>query len=278
MCFILGSTGQLGSHFKFLLPKFEYISRKDLDFSNNWDQYEQKIKELKPKTVINCTAYTKVDLAEKEEKEASLVNVENVKLLAEFSKKYKYKLIHFSTDYVFDGFFHQPYTEKNKPSPGNIYGKSKREGEKIVLGLGPRGLVIRTSWLFGPGKSNFVKAIVKKLKKGIDLTVVDDQKGCPTYTKDLVLATLALISQEKHGLYHFCNSGITSWYDFALEIKKLLKVENKISPIKTSSLTLQAHRPKNSALCCDKYLKRTGKKIRPWQEALDEYLNEIAII
>jgi len=274
---VLGEQGQLGSHFKFLRPEFKYLSRKDFELSKNWDKYEAIIREAQPKTVINCTAYTKVDLAEEEQAEAYLLNSQNVEMLAKFAKKYKHQLVHFSTDYVFNGTLKRAYTEKDKTGPRTVYGETKREGEKAVLALGNRGLVLRTSWLFGPSPTNFVQAIIRKLKIGKALKVVNDQTGSPTYTKDLALATLELIKHKKCGLFHFSNSGETTWYDFAIKIRDYLGYSNHITPIKTRALNLPAPRPEYSVLQCRKYTSTTKQKIRSWEDALDSYFKEIAV-
>jgi len=278
MILVLGSQGQLGAHFKFLRPGFSYLSRKDFELSKNWDKYEELIKDIQPEVVINCTAYTKVDLAEKEEEEAFLLNSQNIENLARFAKKYKHKLVHFSTDYVFDGALKKAYTENNKTNPKTIYGKTKREGEKAVLALGNKGLVIRTSWLFGPSSSNFVQAIVRKLKTGETLSVVNDQTGSPTYTKDLALAALALVKHKKHGLFHFANSGETTWHNFAIKVRAYLGYSNPIIPIKTRDLNLPASRPEYSVLQCRKYMEATNQSIRSWDKALGDYLKEVAIL
>jgi len=275
MILVLGADGQLGSHFKILYPEFEYISRRDFPLTNNWYQYERLIIELKPDIVINCTAYTKVDLAETETEEAEIVNVKNVSFLAEYAKKFNYKLIHFSTDYVFDGK-EKSYTENFSTNPISFYGQTKKRGEDLVLALKEQGLVIRTSWLFGPSGSNFVQSVVRKLKTGEELKIVNDQKGSPTYTKDLVQATLSL--KEKSGLYHFSNSGSTTWFSFAKKIKNLLNFDNKISAIKTKDLNLPAKRPRYSILDCNKYKRDSGKEIRDWKKALKTYLSEIGLL
>lgn len=275
MIFVLGANGQLGAEFRQRYPEFKYFTKKELLLSEyTWDYYKREIEKSRPDTVINCAAYTKVDLAENEIEKAVEVNSIFVRRLADYSRIYKYRLVHFSTDYVFDGAKDSPYTENDATSPLSIYGKSKEAGEKHVVSLGLGGIVIRTSWLYGHSGINFVQKILDKLERGESLKIVNDQIGSPTYAGDLVEATVNLIGQGRYGLFHFCNSGHSSWYEFATRIRDLRNFKNEISPILTASLNLPAARPLQSILDCTLYKTKTGKQIRSWESALEEYLKE----
>lgn len=259
---ILGSSGMLGSDLVKAYFDHEVIafSREELDITQKEDL--EKIRECKPDVVLNAAAYTAVDIAEIHEEVAFLVNADAVLSLAKLCEELSCTFIHFSTDYVFDGK-KEFYYEESVPKPLSVYGRSKAKGEEHTLSHG--GYVIRTSWLYGDGE-NFVKTILDLASKKNELTIVDDQIGSPTYTKDLAKATLGILEKES-GVYHVTNAGFCSWYDFANEIARLKHLKAKILPIPSSELKRPAKRPKRSVLKNTKI-----EPLRSWQEALAEYL------
>ena len=222
--------------------------------------------------IVNCAAHTNVDGAEKEATRAFSVNRDGVHNLAEAAKKKGAKMVHFSTDFVFDGTKNVPYVEEDRPNPLSVYGKSKYDGERCVWDASENNLVIRTSWLFGHGRSNFVKTMVKFLREGKSLNVVSDQMGCPTYSDDLGLATLDLL--ECKGLFHYSGAGETSWYEFAKEIAGCLpKCVSQIQPILADAYKSLAPRPAYSVLSTKKAQKYTVA--RNWKEGLETYVQSI---
>jgi len=269
---IPGGKGMLGKavfeifkkenlNFKVLdLPEFD-ITKKEM--------VEKEIKDYKPTHILNLSAYTNVDQAEIEKENAFLVNEKGVENLLPFGKEIK--IIHISTDYVFNGKKEGMWEEEDTPEPINFYGLSKFYGEKKLYSLKDY-LIIRTSWLFGPGGKNFVKTISEKLKNGEDLKVVSDQRGCPTYTKVLAEGILFLIKKNAKGIYHFCQPPPTTWYDFAVKIRELLKLKNKIEAVSSDEFKTMAKRPKNSVLSTKKILKEFGYEIPSWEDSLEDYL------
>jgi len=272
---ILGGKGQLGKEFEnFLKDKAEIYSFSHLELDVlNQELLIKKIQEIKPEVVINCSAYTKVDKAEEEKEECIKVNAIGAKNVSYASYKVGAKVIYFSTDYIFDGEKESPYTELDSPNPISTYGRSKLLGEKYTSKHNPNYLILRISWLYGINGRNFIKTIIKKAKEEKELKIVSDQKGSPTYTLDVVKQTWELIKKDKIGIYHSANQGETSWYEFAKKIIEKLKINVKISPIKTGEYPALAKRPKYSVL--DNYLlKLEGINImRDWETALNEFLD-----
>jgi len=272
---ILGGEGQLGKEFEnFLKNKAEIYSFSHLELDVlNQESLIKKIQEIKPEVVINCSAYTKVDKAEEEKEECIKVNAIGAKNVSYASYKVGAKVIYFSTDYIFDGEKESPYTELDIPNPISTYGRSKLLGEIYTSKHNPNHLILRISWLYGINGRNFIKTIIKKAKEEKELKIVSDQKGSPTYTLDVVKQTLELIKKDKVGIYHSANQGETSWYEFAKKIIEKLKINVKISPIKTGEYPALAKRPKYSVL--DNYLlKLEGINImRDWETALNEFLD-----
>lgn len=254
-----------------LAKNFKLISTNidNLDISYP-DLIRQKIAEIRPDVVVNAAAYTAVDDCEVNTELANLVNGKAVGYLAEECKKANVKLIHFSTDYVFDGKNPAGYTEDAKSNPINAYGKSKLMGEKAILESGCDYAIIRTSWLFGERGKNFVNTMLKLGREKGEIKVVSDQLGCTTYTRDLAEATTEIINKNLSGIFHRTNEGKTNWSDFAKEIFQLAKFKTKVIPIPSSEYPTPAERPKNSVLLNTKL-----PKLRSWKEALGEYLKYI---
>lgn len=278
---LIGKKGMLGSVFalgEVTLPG-ELAACLDIDEIDitKKQQVDDTIAELKPDMVINCSAFTNVDGAESEHEACRAVNVEGVKHLASACNKRNALLVHYSTDFIFDGRKHGSYGEDDDPSPLNYYGYSKIEGEKKIRSiLGKNNfLIIRTSWLFGPRGKNFVSTILSLAKEKPELKIVDDQKGCPTYTRDLARATRTLLEKSARGVFHVTNSGSCNWYDFAryaLDCAGFTSYPTK--RISSDDLNRPARRPANSMLDTKKFETVTQSKLRPWQDAVKEYVGE----
>lgn len=228
----------------------------------------------KPDVIVNCAAFTNVDACETQVSDAFAVNAAGAKNIAMAGKEVGAKIIHVSTDYVFDGSKMDSYRETDKPNPLSVYGKSKLEGELAIQEITDNYAILRTAWVFGPYRRNFVTAILERGKKNREVSVVTDQHGSPTYTADLSQAVWNVILRDVRGLYHFTNTGKCSRYDWAKKIFELTGDQVSVLPIKTADHKRAAVVPQNSALNCAKYLLATGHKIRPWQEALEEYLQK----
>lgn len=250
------------------------LDREDLDVTDN-NEVLEKINSVKPELIINATGYTNVDGAETDKAAAFLLNGEAVKNLVEAAQSIGAKIIHFSTEYVFDGANQVGYSEEAQINPINIYGESKAVGEKYVLEY-VRGFLIRTSWLYGrspqrgkPRGINFVDTMIKLAQEKSELKVVSDQFGKPTFTVDLARAVFNLIDEDyKPGIYHLVNEGVCSWFDFAKKILEIKKSSTPIHPISSAEYATSANRPKYSVLINTKY-----PLLRPWSEALQEYLS-----
>jgi dTDP-4-dehydrorhamnose reductase len=278
---LLGAGGMLGSKTRevFISSGHELLtpSHSELDITRN-DQVEAFFKNHSFEVLINCTGYTKVDACEEKENGEIALNVNGtaVGFLAECCQKNGQIFIHFSTDYVFDGKKEGDYQETDPTGPVSVYGRTKLKGEELVLQAAPFYYLIRTSWVFGPNGPNFVKTIAGLLKTKPKIQVVTDQVGGPTYTGDLAKFILELISQKADaGLYHFANSGYTSWNGFAHEIQRLTgTVSCEIEPALSENFIRPAKRPANSRFDLSKAAKAAGHAPRPWQEALKEYLDK----
>jgi dTDP-4-dehydrorhamnose reductase len=226
-----------------------------------------------PQFCINCAAYTAVDRAEQEKDRAFHINAEAAGVLAAVCKEHDCKFIHISTDYVFDGTATAPYKEDSPTNPQCVYGASKLEGEKQALQFNPDSIIIRTSWLYSEYGKNFVKTMLKLMKEKDEINVVNDQFGSPTYAADLAEAIMVIINNQQsiiktHGIYHFSNDGIISWYEFAVAIKKISGSKCKINPIPTSQYPTPAKRPAFSSLDSTKIQKTFGIQIKDWKDSL----------
>lgn len=279
---VTGASGQLGSELKELSKEYPYrfifASKNELDISD-YEALEKFILTNLVDCVINCAAYTAVDKAEKEKELADKINHVAVKNLAMLSDKFGLKLVHISTDYVFDGKNFKPYTEEDTTSPQSIYGKTKLDGERAIIKINPRNsIIIRTSWVYSYYGNNFVKTMLKLGKTKESLNVVYDQVGTPTYAKDLAKAILEIIPKiknEKVEIYNFSNEGVLSWYDFAKEIMKMSKIDCKIEPIETFEYPTPAQRPHYSLLNKAKIKKEFGINIPYWKDGLDDCLKRL---
>jgi dTDP-4-dehydrorhamnose reductase len=223
--------------------------------------------------LINTVAYTMVDKAEEEEEAAYRLNKTLPQRLGQTCKRLGVFLVHFSTDFVFNGKKDTPYTPEDDPSPESVYGMSKLAGERALLDLDyDRILIIRASWLFGPGKSNFVEKILSLASERDELTVVADQIGSPSYTVDLAENTRLLLECSASGLYHLGSSGKASWCELAAEAVEVAGLTCRVKPIPSSGYPQAAKRPSNSILDMQKFVETTGVKPRPWAQGLRDYI------
>lgn len=280
---VIGANGQLGQSFQYWAPHFPnfkilFKDLPELDLLDG-DQLERYFKSTSIDIVINCAAYTAVDLAEDQPEEAQKLNATAINSLSELSKAYGFKLIHFSTDYVFDGSADTPYGEDDPLSPLGIYGKTKAEGEALTQSAGIDGWIIRTSWLFSPYGKNFVKTIFSLLQNKDEINVVADQTGSPTYAIDLAAATLKALDQKPAfdgvKVYHYTNSGQTTWYGLALAIQQQINTHCKIHAVDTATYPTKAKRPKYSVLSCEKIKKDFNLNPQAWESALKDCLKKI---
>jgi dTDP-4-dehydrorhamnose reductase len=234
--------------------------------------------------VVNCAAYTAVDKAEEESARAFQLNAAGVRNVAEVANENGSKLIHISTDYVFDGGKEGAYVEEDPTGPLGVYGRSKLEGERFVAGLVRPHFIIRTAWLYGKYGPNFVSTMLRLFKERRVVRVVNDQRGSPTYAADLAGALLEVVVSDSSlfGVYHYTNAGETTWYGFAKAILGgaralgLLDTDVDVQPIRTDEYPTKTRRPKNSVLSKEKIARAFGLKIRNWDEALEEYLRSLA--
>jgi dTDP-4-dehydrorhamnose reductase len=236
---IVGANGQLGSEFRVLSSKytdyiFTFVDVEELDFTDR-NLVNSFFENNSFDVIINCAAYTAVDKAEQEAELAERINVDAVRFLADVAKSKNIKLVHFSTDYVFDGTNHIPYKEDDKVNPKGVYGITKLKGEQEMLRINPeRSVIIRTSWVYSSFGGNFVKTMLKLGREKVRLNVIYDQIGTPTYARDLADATMRIIPQIENSeveVYHFSNEGVLSWYDFAKEIMDLSDIDCSVFPL-----------------------------------------------
>ena len=280
---VIGANGQLGQSFQYCAPYFPNfkILFKDLPELDLLDgkQLGRYFRSTSIEVVINCAAYSAVDQAEDEPENAQALNVTALDSLCKLSKAKGIKLIHFSTDYVFDGAAHTPYSEDHPLSPLGVYAKTKARGESVMQTSGIDGWIIRSSWLFSPYGKNFVKTIFSLLQKKDEINVVTDQTGSPTYAIDLAAATLKALDQKPtfYGVkvYHYTNSGHTTWYGLALAIKQQINTHCKIQAVDTDAYPTKARRPKYSVLSCEKIKKDFNFKPQSWESALKDCIKKI---
>ncbi len=281
---VTGSNGQLGSELQSISDqvKHEFIFT-DIEELNICDENEitSFFEHMPVNMVINCAAYTAVDLAEKEIDKAYMINATAPKILSERSRRINASIIHISTDFVFNGLNYKPYTEEDVTAPVNVYGQTKYEGEIRLMKENPKSLILRTSWLYSAFGNNFVKTMLKLGKEKKELNVIFDQVGTPTYAGDLARALLHIVDQmesepagkNQWGLYHFSNEGVASWYDFAYEIFRLKKMNITLNPIFTRNYPTPAKRPHYSVMDKSKIKSSFGLIIPHWKESLKKCLS-----
>jgi dTDP-4-dehydrorhamnose reductase len=233
--------------------------------------------------VVNCAAFTQVDKAETDYETANQINHLAVKELAKIAQKQKFKLIHISTDYVFDGKSTKPYKESDQPNPINAYGQSKLLGEKCIKEIMPiNAIIIRTSWLYSEYGNNFVRTMINLGQVKEELSIINDQTGSPTYAGDLAKVILEiinsnsfLINNEKTEIYHFSNNGVVSWFNFAKEIFRITNIECKVNPIISDEYISLAKRPLTSEMSNDKISNKYNIKLIDWTDSLENCIDKI---
>jgi dTDP-4-dehydrorhamnose reductase len=275
---LLGHKGMLGSDLLTQMSLHHEVvgmDKEEIDITSA-DDCAKAIGKTAPQIVINAAGYTNVDGCETAKEECFAVNAEALKNIAVACHRKNIRIIHFSTDYVFNGTGSAPYKEDDDCDPINTYGASKLAGERYLQTLAQNYIIIRTAWLYGVNGKNFVRTILEKAKTTPRLTVVDDQLGSPTYTKDLAAAVDLLIEKNAQGIFHVTNRGSCSWYQFAVKILQESGIENvEVSPIKSDQLARTAKRPAYSILSMQKFISTTGKAMQPWQLGLQDYLESV---
>ena len=279
---VTGSSGQVGNEIKAISSDYSYnfffTDRNNIDITSK-DSIKEFCKTNNINVIINCAAYTAVDKAQSDEINADLINRKAVKKLALVSQELNIKLIHISTDYVFDGKNFKPYCEEFQTNPQSIYGKTKLDGENELLDINPlNSIIIRTSWVYSYYGNNFVKTMLRLGKEKEELGVIFDQIGTPTYAKDLAKIILDIVPQidnQKVEIYNYSNEGVLSWYDFAKEIMKMAKLNCKINPIETYQYPTPAKRPHFSLLNKNKIKSTFNIEIPYWKDGLDDCLRRL---
>jgi len=275
---ILGHKGMLGSDLLLRLYLDHEVTGRDVDdFDLTSESSCRKVvEEAMPQVVINAAAYTNVDGAEANRDLCFGVNALGVSHMARVCRDHRIKLVHFSTDYVFDGAKGDLYEEDDLPNPINVYGAAKQEGERLLKTHTDDFLLIRTAWLYGRNGKNFVRTILEKAKSEPKLTVVDDQIGSPTYTWDLAGAVKLLIEGGYGGTFHITNRGLCSWHAFARKILLYAGLPDiVVEPATSNDSTRPAKRPLFSGLSNKKFTDATGKTLRVWQLALHDYITHV---
>jgi dTDP-4-dehydrorhamnose reductase len=285
---LLGGSGQVGTEFQALpLPRGIEVVAPDeaaLDLTDR-DALDNVVAEGSWSAVINAAAYTDVDRAESDEAKALAVNGDAPARLSDATGRFGIPLVHISTDYVFDGCKGTPYVESDAPSPLNAYGRSKLAGEQGVAAGNPRHLILRTSWVYSPYRRNFVRTILRLASERDRLTIVADQRGCPTAAQDVANACLSLAlrcasspDSSPYGLYHFAGGGEATWHEFAKAIVELARLPDPIEvvPIGTDDYPTPAKRPLDSRLDCGALDRDFRIKPRPWREALKDTLDRLS--
>ncbi len=284
---VTGANGQLGNEMRQVSQKSQktylFTDVAELDITDK-QAVSRFVKENGVTTIVNCAAYTQVDKAEEDEKNAWLLNCSATNNLAEAAKEQKALLIHISTDYVFSGNKCTPYVEEDLPNPYSIYGKTKLAGEEMIQKSGCHYMIFRTSWLYSEYGNNFVKTMLRLTKEKELLNVVFDQVGTPTYAADLAKLIFDILEknewkEEQEGIYHFSNEGVCSWYDFAKTIAAFAGHSNcKILPCDSSQFPSKVKRPNFSVLDKRKVRNTFDWDIPYWQEALVRCLERLSVL
>jgi dTDP-4-dehydrorhamnose reductase len=271
---LTGPTGQVGAALLDTLPGLGEViaaGHARLDLASP-DSIRKAVRDARPEVIVNAAAYTAVDKAESERDAAFAVNATAPGVLAEEAKMSGALLVHYSTDYVFDGTKPAPYVEEDTPNPINVYGASKLEGERVIAASGCRYLILRTSWVYGPRGKNFALTMLRLARERPELRVVDDQLGAPTSSLAIARATAQLLRPGAHGLYHLAAAGQTSWCGFARAILKRAGVATPVIAIRTEDYPTPAKRPRNSRLDCSRLRADLGVSLGSWEEQLVEVI------
>lgn len=264
---IVGSSGQLGSALIRVLPGAIPLPRSVLDLSKP-NQLRTGLEEIHCDTLINCAAYTAVDRAETDESAARLVNAESVGVMAAWAQERSTRFVTISTDYVFDGLKGRPYVESDETNPMTAYGRTKLAGEQLALAANPDCLILRTAWLMSGTHRNFISTILGLAKDG-PVSVVDDQRGSPTFANDLAIHTVRLLESQASGIVHATNQGSTTWFGLARAAAVLAGIDpERIQACSTEEFPRPARRPANSVLVSERYA--GVEPMPPWKASLPE--------
>ena len=289
---VIGKNGQVGQSIKNIVNvtsnanqknyDFVFVGRNELDISNA-SNIQAFFEKNKFDVAINCAAYTNVEKAEVNVNDAKLINHIAVKEIATIAKKNKMKLIHVSTDFVFDGYKREPYIETDKTSPVNIYGKTKLAGEFAAISIMKfNAVVLRSSWIYSEFGNNFVDTIIKNATLKGQLNIISDQFGTPTYANDLAQTIIDILNKDKFNerempseIFHYSNEGECSWFDFAKEIVDILQIDCNLSPITSHDYPQLAKRPKYSVLSKKKITEDFDLRINHWKDSLKQCLKKL---
>ena len=278
---VTGGNGQLGSAMRLASAesrhRYIFTDIAELDITSS-EAVKALFEQEKVDVVVNCAAYTAVDLAEENEDQAEKINHKAVAILAEACKRHNATLIHISTDYIFSGDADTPYKEEDAPSPLGVYGRTKLAGEQAITESGCRYIVLRTAWLYSEFGRNFVNTMRELTATRPEVRVVADQIGSPTYAGDLAAAITYIIDSEqlnKCGIYHYTNEGVCSWYDFAVEIARLSGNKGEVKPCTTEEYPTKAQRPHYSVLDKSKFIATFGLSIPEWRESLAQCVKKL---
>ena len=271
---VTGSKGQLGNEVQVLASsylqfQFIFTDVEELDICDR-KAVEKYFAERKIDVLLNCAAYTAVDKAEEDVELCYRINEKAVGILGEVAAQYGTKMVHVSTDYVFDGTGYLPYTEDRPVCPATIYGKSKLAGELLLMDVCPAAVIVRTSWLYSSYGNNFVRTMIKLGRERDTLNVIFDQVGTPTYAADLADALLQIVSADKFipGVYHYSNEGVCSWYDFTIAIHQIAGIDCRVLPIESKDYPAKTPRPHYSVLNKKKIKSNYNIQIPHWEDGL----------
>ena len=278
---VTGASGQLGSEIKELSVNytddtFIFVDREEMAL-DDLTQVLKVIENIDPDLIISGGAYTAVDKAESEAELVDLINHQAVATMAEWTKQNNRKLIHISTDYVFQGTSSTPLKENEPTTPINVYGLTKQKGEKAIIASVADAIIIRTAWVYSSYGANFVKTMIRLMTDREEISVIGDQVGSPTYAHDLAQVILEIAHSNRwlKGIYHFSNEGEISWYDFAVAIKELKNLDCNIKPITTAEYPTAAKRPSYSLLDKTKIKQTFGVTVPEWKQSLSNMLDKI---
>jgi dTDP-4-dehydrorhamnose reductase len=278
---VTGANGQLGKELRDLAlihpeHEFLFLSREDLPI-HHFELVRNVFASFSPDYCINCAAYTAVDKAEQEAALAHLVNAESVGILAAVSAAHDCRFVHVSTDYVYGGDASEPYNETSPTGPNSVYGQTKLEGEQAAIKNDPLSVIIRTSWVYSTHGNNFVKTMMRLMKDRKEISVVNDQKGSPTWAADLASFIVHIIDlpQWNPGIYNYSNDGEITWYDFALEIKRLIGSDCIVLPIPSSAYPTPAKRPAYSVMDKQKIKLVFGVHPESWKQSLEKCIDQL---
>ena len=272
---LTGANGQLGYELQKALAGDVLLFDDQRRFELTDLNLAEKIVEQRPETIIHAAAYTDVDGCERDPDAAFRVNAQGTRFVAEAAAKIGARVVYISTDYVFDGIKSEPYNESDSVNPLNVYGRSKLQGEEAVLSACPDSLVVRTSWLYGVHRKNFVKTILQLAAKQPEIRVVSDQQGSPTYARELAVVIAGLLRHGAQGIVHAGGEGGCSWHEFASAILEEARIRCRNVPITTADSCRLAARPRYSVLSTDR-LQSYGLRLAPWRSALKRFMEDYA--